>query len=484
MTTYLVKRIAVMIPTFFAVSLIVFFIINVAPGQPGAVASQDGTEEATGSGREAYRVFKSQFNLDKPILLNFRYRVTQAEVEEHLSKALNKGKAFRPSDQMRAIEWIEDLGRFSVPHLLAIAETSPDRDLQRLALKTLSENAQRPMKHTYGQKATEAERAYNNQVQIENERLRALAPARGKELDDDTHGELLAGWKTWYQEVEATRFQLSEQEKFRILFFETRFALYWWKLLHLDFGISHIDKKPVLGKILGKLKYSLTLAVPSLVLAYLIAIPLGIFSSVRRDTIEDKTVSVILFMLYSLPSFFIGTLLLATFSMGSDYPTLHWFPTGGWQGTNFPELTLIGKVKDVIWHLCLPLLCMSYGSLAALSRYARTGLLEVINADYIRTARAKGVPESMVIMKHVVRNGMIPVITLMGTILPVLIGGSVIIEVIFGIPGMGLMSYEAILQRDYNVIMAVQLISAILVMLGILLADILYAIVDPRISYS
>ena len=127
---------------------------------------------------------------------------------------------------------------------------------------------------------------------------------------------------------------------------------------------------------------------------------------------------------------------------------------------------------------------MTYGSFAALSRYARTGLLEVIHADYIRTARAKGVPESMVIIKHAVRNGMIPVITLLGTVLPILIGGSVIIEVIFSIPGMGLMTYDAILNRDYNVIMAVQLISAVLVMSGVLLADILYAVVDPRISHS
>lgn len=481
MTTYLIKRIATMVPTFFAVSLLVFFIINIAPGQPGAVASQDGTEEATGSGREAFRVFKSQFNLDKPILLNFRYKVTRAEVEEKLVQALNKGKAHRPSDQMRAIEWLEDLGRFSVPHLLAIAEDHADQDLRKMALRSLGENAQRRMQHAYGRKATPEEREYNKEVQIENERLRALAPPKGDSYD---HAALVAEWKTWFQEVKAERFELTPAEEWKILLFETRFALYWWKLLHLDFGISHIDKRPVLGKIMGKLKYSLTLAVPSLVLAYIIAIPLGIFSSVRRDTIEDKTLTVILFMLYSLPSFFVGTLLLATFSMGSDFPMLHWFPTGGWQGANFHELTLLGKIGDVLWHLCLPLLCMTYGSLAALSRYARTGLLEVINADYIRTARAKGVPESMVILKHAVRNGMIPVITLMGTILPVLIGGSVIIEVIFGIPGMGLMSYEAILQRDYNVIMAVQLISAVLVMLGILLADILYAIVDPRISYS
>jgi peptide/nickel transport system permease protein len=228
----------------------------------------------------------------------------------------------------------------------------------------------------------------------------------------------------------------------------------------------------------------LSLSVLSLILAYVIAIPLGIFSAVKKGTKADKVVTVALFMLYSLPSFFVATLVLIFFSQGSDTQWLRWFPTGGFQSRDFPDLTVVGKVKDVGWHLVLPLVCLTYGSLAALSRYMRSGLLEVLQADYVRTARAKGLPESSVIGKHALRNGLLPILTLLAGLLPAVLGGSVIIEYIFGIPGMGLWTIDAIYQRDYNVIMAVELLSTVLVLLGILLTDLSYALVDPRIRYS
>ena len=482
MTTYIIRRALLMIPTFFAVSLVVFCIINIAPGRPGQQAAQDGTEEATGSKREAYRIFKSQFNLDKPILFNTRFLIGKNDVLNALVKSINKGRAYKPSEQMEAIEWIEDCGEYVVPHLLSIARETKDETIRYQAIQKLSENAQRKVIFVYGQKPSDETRAYNRAVNKENRELKKRV--YDKDAEDAEREEIVTSWVSWFKGVKAKRYSLSIGQCIWRFFFETRFATYWWKLLHLDFGISHIDKRPVLEKLLGKVKYSLTLAVPSLIIAYIIAVPLGVLSAVKRNSMTDKVMSVVLFMLYSLPSFFVGTMLLVTFSKGSDFQWTQWFPTGGWQSPNFHQLTTIGKMKDVAWHLVLPMTCMTYGSFAALSRYARTGLLEVINADYIRTARAKGVSEKMVILKHAVRNGMIPVITLLGTVLPILIGGSVIIEVIFSIPGMGLMTYDAILNRDYNVIMAVQLISAVLVMAGVLLADILYAVVDPRISHS
>jgi peptide/nickel transport system permease protein len=148
------------------------------------------------------------------------------------------------------------------------------------------------------------------------------------------------------------------------------------------------------------------------------------------------------------------------------------------------KFTTLNQIKDVLWHLVLPLISLTYASFASLSRYARSGMLEVIRSDYIRTARAKGLSEFVVIVKHAMRNGMIPIITLLGTILPVIIGGSVIIEYIFGIPGMGLLTITAIHNRDYNVIMGIELIAAMLVLIGILISDIMYAIIDPRISFK
>jgi peptide/nickel transport system permease protein len=159
-------------------------------------------------------------------------------------------------------------------------------------------------------------------------------------------------------------------------------------------------------------------------------------------------------------------------------------PTGGFSSIDAGDLTTLDYIRDVIWHITLPVACMTYGGLAALSRYARTGLLDVIRSDYVRTARAKGLSEGVVIVKHAARNGMIPIITLMATLLPALIGGSVVIEFIFQIPGIGSFMFESIQARDYNVVMCILLITSLLTLVGMLLADLLYALVDPRITFD
>jgi peptide/nickel transport system permease protein len=292
--------------------------------------------------------------------------------------------------------------------------------------------------------------------------------------------EAIAFWTQWY-DTNQQDWQYSAVEKFSITLTDTRFAKYWTNLAHLNFGVSHLDKRPVLGKVLSKLKYSLSLAVTSVFLAYLISLPLGIWSAVNENSRADQAVTFVLFMLYSLPSFFVGVVLLNFFTIGSP---LKLFPTAGFESIDTSQMTTLEYIKDVIWHICLPIICMTYASLAALSRYARTGLLDIIRADFIRTARAKGLSEGVVILKHAARNGMIPILTLMATLLPVLIGGSVVIEVIFGIPGMGRLGFEAIMLRDYNVIMAILLISSVLTLIGMLISDLMYALVDPRITFD
>jgi peptide/nickel transport system permease protein len=293
---------------------------------------------------------------------------------------------------------------------------------------------------------------------------------------------VIDGWLRWYDAVKG-RYQYDAEDKLKIFLLDTRFATYWKNLLSLDLGISLITREPVLGTMLSKLRYSLSLSLVSLALAYAISIPIGIFSAVRRDSRADRILTVALFMLHSLPSFFVATVLLYFFSEGSNWEHLRLFPTGGFESPDFAELTSIGRIRDAMWHLVLPVICLTYGSLAALSRYMRTGLLDVISSDYVRTARAKGLPERMVIGKHALRNGLMPIITLLANLLPAVLGGSVVIEYIFGIPGIGLWTLEAIYTRDYNVIMGVQLLTTVIVLFGLLLADIGYALVDPRIRY-
>ena len=237
----------------------------------------------------------------------------------------------------------------------------------------------------------------------------------------------------------------------------------------------------MLNKVFSKLKYSITLSMSSLILVYAISLPLGIWSSIRQNSLADRVVTTILFMLYSLPSFFVAVFLLNLLTRGTP---LQAFPTSGFESLDTSQMTLLEYIKDVGWHMILPIFCMSYAALAALSRYARSGLLDVIRSDYVRTARAKGLPESVVILKHAARNGMIPILTLLASLLPALIGGSVVIEVVFGIPGMGSYLFESINVRDYNAVMGVLLISSALTLVGMLISDLSYALVDPRITFE
>jgi peptide/nickel transport system permease protein len=186
-------------------------------------------------------------------------------------------------------------------------------------------------------------------------------------------------------------------------------------------------------------------------------------------------------MLYSLPSFFVASLLLRYLGIGQPWDVI---PVAGFESPDTADMTTWEHIQDVAWHTAAPIFCMTYAGLAALSRYAKTGVLNVIRSDYVRTARAKGLAEHIVILKHAVRNGIIPIVTLLGTTLPVIVGGSVIIESVFNIPGMGFLIWDSILQRDYNVVIGETLIVGVLVMIGILFSDILYAVVDPRISFQ
>lgn len=484
MLTYIIKRILLMIPTFLAISLIVFAIVNFAPGNPGAkqIGAEGGQQANTGEQRESYRIFKEQFNLDKPVLFNTRFNLSKEEIEAVLVKVLNKKQDITPGERIIAQETIENWGRYAVPALVEMLANHSDKDMQALASQRLTINARKRLEGEFRKDLTPEQREANKVIadEITSFKGQYFITSEQEDSHAGTEEEVKKFWADWFS-ANMSEWEFSTTETLSILFLDTRFAKYWGNLARLDFGVSHLDKRPVLSKVLEKLKYSLSLAVTSVFLAYLISLPLGIWSAVKENTIADRIVTFILFMMYSLPTFFIGVVLLNFFTIGSP---LQWFPTAGFEAIDTSQMTTLEYIKDVIWHIFLPIICMTYGSLAALSRYARTGLLDIIRADFIRTARAKGLSESVVIVKHAARNGMIPILTLMATLLPVLIGGSVVIEVIFGIPGMGRLGFEAILLRDYNVIMAILLISSVLTLIGMLISDLMYALVDPRITFD
>ena len=469
-----------MIPTFFGISLILFLILNLAPGRPGAQQSADLSQSMRGEvTAESYKIFREQFHLDKPVLFNTRFTLTRDEVRALVSAAAGIGKT-TAAERVHAQEELEDLGAAAVPHLVSLLD-EPDPKLRDAVTYFLRIDATRPLITPFDPRPSAELRAKNRAINEENAELRTL---RYRAEDDAvTKQAVTDGWKRWFAARRA-RFEHGARDKLAMFFFDTRFAAYWHNLVRLDFGVSLTSREPVTRTLVSKLKYSLTLSVGSLVLAYLIAIPLGVFSAVKKGSRADRALTLTLFMLYSLPSFFVATLLLYFFSQASSLESLRWFPIGGWQSADASELTTLGQWRDIGWHLVLPTICMTYGSLAALSRYMRSGLLEVIQADYVRTARAKGLSERVVIGKHALRNGLLPILTLLAGLLPAVLGGSVIIEYIFGIQGMGLWVVDAINQRDYNVILAVELFSTVLVLVGLLLTDLSYALVDPRIRYE
>ena len=487
MLQYTLKRLMLVPVTFFMVSIIIFCVLNIAPGRPGSAQSVVDTGEQGNSGnqRESYRIFKEQFGLDKPILVNTRPGLEYADIERVIGHAHDIGGRAEPAERIEAQEQLDDYGRYMVRHLIRMLNEHPDSVYQRYAAHYLTTAAKKPfIRASAGwtdeavRKAKDAARAENRTIGQFNQGFSKWKWADG--ASSETISAVKTKWNGWW-ETHGDNYRFDFGDRLGVLFGDTRFALYWGNLIRFDFGVSSQDRKPVLPSIISKLKYSLSLTFVSVILAYLIAVPIGIFSAVRQNTAPDLVITIILFVLYSLPTFFTGTVLLRLLSTGDP---LAWFPPGGFESSDGVTRTTWGYLTDVLWYLTLPLIVFTARSLAALSRYARSGVIDVIRSDYVRTARAKGLHEFVVIMKHAVRNGMIPILTLLGGLLPVLISGSVIIEVIFNIPGMGLFLFNAINLRDYNVVMGILTIASLLTLLGILISDLLLAAVDPRISFD
>jgi peptide/nickel transport system permease protein len=258
---------------------------------------------------------------------------------------------------------------------------------------------------------------------------------------------------------------------------------YWsWlkKLSHGDLGISFSsDHRPVASKIMERLPITIILEFLSLIIIIAIAVPIGVLSAVHQDSIFDKITGVLVFIGFAVPTFWLALLLMIFFGIH-----LGWLPISGLRSLNYEYLAPWAQFVDLAKHLVLPVFISAFGGLAGLSRYMRANMLEVIRQDYIMTARAKGLSERDVIYKHALRNALLPAITILGLSIPGLIGGSVIFETIFAIPGMGQLFYMSVMARDYPTVMGILLIGAILTLLGNLIADVSYALADPRIRIS
>ena len=260
----------------------------------------------------------------------------------------------------------------------------------------------------------------------------------------------------------------------------TQYLLWLKRLVVLDLGNSFsMDGRPVTDKIIERIPITILINVLSMFLIILIAIPIGVISASYQDSFFDKFTTVFVFIGFAVPTFWLALLLMILFGVN-----LGWLPISGLKSLNYEYLPTFGMIMDRAKHLILPIFVSAFGGLAGLSRYTRSNILEVIRQDYIMTARSKGLKERAVIFKHALRNALLPVITILGLSVPGLIGGSVIFETIFAIPGMGQLFYMSVMARDYPVIMGILVIGAVLTLLGNLIADISYALADPRIKIA
>lgn len=484
MAAYLLRRLVLMVPTFVGISLLIWVVMALAPGKPtagGGGADVGADPSALNPNRdEGERIFREQFGLNRPLLWNDWTTLSADEVLVTVEVVREGPRVHGMARFRRERDRLMDWGRYAVPPLLALLGRTTG-DAQTAVLGWLLYSARHPRTlYAAGHLPTPAEEAEDRRMAQENRRLEDASLAWAPGAPPEARAPALAAWQAWYAERRG-EWDLSFGSRLGRGVADTQFGRYWANLLSGDLGLSSRERKPVLEMVLGRLKYSLSLALPSFLLAWVLALLLGVVSATHHRRPLDHGIGVTLFVLYSIPTFAVGTVLQQVLAVEKG-----WFPVSDFDAGRAAtaRMTTGEAFLDVLWHITLPLVCYTYGSLAYISRQARSGMLEVLKSDFVRTARAKGLSERAVVWRHAVRNGMMPVVTLLGTALPVLIGGSVVIEYIFNIDGFGLLTLNSIQQKDYNVVMGVELIVAALTLVGMLVTDLLYAALDPRITYA
>lgn len=592
MRAYIIRRLLLMIPTLFGVTLLTFLIMQLAPGDPlkNQLAATGAQGESTAT-REAFLHQRRQWKLDKPAVLNLRwfrdyseearlcavfYGLGDEELAARIGSSDGPALAFlrrlgiesfdaqradperraglavrvRTGVQIRVEERIAEHGVKSFSRLL----DDPDPKvrigaIRCLTLCTLGD----PFLYTYSKDPLPEEtegivQTWTVWWDREKEKFKPVAPERAPKLhglfrglvDEPSRSKILEGMKgfartdaPYFMEVLLRNSTLKEKyvaslalrswigrplkvdvrltdseavvapvaanwkayvgshsAKYDPSFLarawafvaDTQYANSLVRLITFDFGRSMLRPyDPVGPRIWDAAKNSIPIMLLTETFIYVFAVPIGIYMALRRGRWQDRALSLKLFVLNSFPSVVLGMLFLTFFCYGAF---LKIFPSNGLHSEGADRLSFVPWLLDYVWHMTLPVLCLSTGGLAYLAMFSRTSMLDVVNQDYVRTARAKGLPEWSVNLKHGLRNGLIPVITLFANFIPALLGGSVIIEYLFGVPGMGRLSFLSIQEKDYNTVMAIIYIDAIVVMLSILLSDFLYVLVDPRISFS
>lgn len=495
MLIYLLRRLLLLPLTLFCIILTNFVIINLAPGDPTTVtevspengASRDASQDFTFGSDDRYLQFREHYGLTLPVLFNTWPWTSKACILKDLQtlyKGPNASEGLSVKEYNERRIYVGDRARFTMPLLLEIAQDPTlDEGLRTLAVRFFIRGGTRQA--YLGGGLSDEEKAYNRKISQDNQLLRSweLLPSDSLEIREKKLQEL----KSWLQENrQFYRFEPTTGEKIYSLFLETRFSRYLGRVLALDFGSMRNDpNRLVIKEVTKRFKYSLTLALVPMLITFVLCQCFGLFMALKQNRWQDLSLNVVFLILYATPVFVVAPFLIEKVALNNTFPFSETaIPTSGFTSPDalYEQMTSIERLFDVLQHIALPLVAIMYGSLAAQSRLSRTAVLEVLRKDYVRTARAKGVAPLALLIKHVGRNAGITIVTSIAGSLGVILGGSLIIETIFGINGFGMFFYEAVLNRDYNVIMFSVLAGSFLALIGYLIADIAYTLLDPRVT--
>ena len=376
-----------------------------------------------------------------------------------------------------------DQSRFVMPHLIAILEnpeTSPD--IRSMAAHFFVRGGTRP--GYIGPHLTPEQKAWNQHITKDDQILRSfLWPANASSMEVQAKVKEI---RLWYnQNASFYDFQPTFLEKISFFLFETRFVRYMSRILHLDFGTLRNDSsKTVISEVTKRFKYSLTLAILPMFITFGLCQFFGFLMAYYQKRWPDYLFNLFFLILYAIPVFVVAPFLIEKVALYHCFPFFHTpIPISGFSSPDriYNQELSYQRLFDIFQHIALPLLAVMYGSLAAEARLSRTAVLEVLRQDYVRTAWAKGVPPGTILFKHVGRNAAITIVTSLAGSLGVVLGGSLIVETLFDINGFGKFFYEAVINRDYSVIMFSAFAGSFLTLIGYLFADLAYMWLDPRI---
>lgn len=497
MINYLVRRLLLLPITLFFIILVNFLIINLAPGDPVTIvdmtkeggAQRQGKAIAYGSD-DRYLLFREFYGLTLPIFVNTWPWLTPQDVNESLWKLTYRKVSPDSQEEIPFSEYDKlriqfgDQARYVLPQLLTIIKNPKEPlPVRLLALRYFQRGTYR---NAYiGTDLSTKAMNYNQMLAQNNNSLQViLGHFPENEQAMDTVAIKLSDW--FNQHKDFYHAEPTSSEKIAIFFYETRFFRYMTRVLTLDFGTLRSDpNKTVISEVVKRFKYSLTLSILPMVMTLGLCLFFGFIMALHQNRWPDYTLNITFLILYAIPIFVVAPFLIEKIGLNHTFPFTHIpIPISGFTSPDrvYEKEISYQRLFDVMQHLFLPLIAILYGTLAAQARLARTAVLEVLRQDYVRTAWAKGASLWTVMTRHVGRNASITLVTSIAGSLGVVLGGSLIVETLFEINGFGKFFYDAVLNRDYNVIMFSALAGSFLTLLGYLVADIAYTILDPRIT--